>query len=75
MSGEQLRGFAETACFRQLIAALSEVYRPAGLLIWLGSPNQHLDGRAPRDLIISGTEDDWAALLNEGHRLSDGNGW
>lgn len=75
MSGEQLRGVAETSCFKQLIAAVTEVYRPVGVLIWLSSPNRHLNGRTPRELIESGTEDDWAALLNEGHRLADGSGW
>lgn len=75
MSSDQLRGVAEAACFRQLIAALSEVYRPEGVLIWLGSPNRHLDGKSPRDLISNGSEDDWAALLNEGHRIAEGSGW
>lgn len=65
----------ETQRFQQLIAEVSGVYRPEGVLIWLHSPNRHLDGKSPRQLIVSGSEDDWAALLNEGDRLAAGNGW
>lgn len=65
----------ETQRFQQLIADVGEVYRPSGVLIWLNSSNKHLDGKSPRELIDSGTDDDWAALLNEGDRLAEGSGW
>lgn len=60
----------ETAKFEQLISEVCEVYRPTGVLIWLNSPNKHFGGKSPRELIESGTDDNWAQLLNESGRLA-----
>jgi uncharacterized protein (DUF2384 family) len=52
----------------QLIVQLRHIFSPAGTVRWLRSPNGHLDGRSPVDVL--GEEPDQAAMLVELARSS-----
>ena len=52
-----------------VIGALLDTYKPEGVGIWLTSPNRHLDGRYPLDLIAAG---DGYRVLVEADRLAGG---
>lgn len=62
----------ERARFEQLIGSLLDTYRPEGVLIWLSSSNRNLNHRTPRELMATGSGDDWAQLLNEADRIAGG---
>jgi hypothetical protein len=53
---------------------LNEVYRPAGVRLWLASRNRNLDMQIPAALISSGRLSAVSAVLAEAERLTGG-GW
>lgn len=50
-----------------VLGALSYVYQPEGVGIWMNSPNRNLDGQRPSELIAAGEAE---RVLAEAERIA-----
>lgn len=51
--------------YRDIVLALSEVYKPEGAIVWMFSPHKLLGGQVPVDVIAEGRGDVVAGLVDQ----------
>lgn len=51
--------------YRDIVHALSEVYEPEGVIVWMFSPHKLLGGQIPAEVIHDGHGDAVAALIDQ----------